>query len=393
MAQKNSLRCPFEHINNPEKEEKDVSEIASRTISLLDSRYPEPDKVLRGVHPKSHGCVKAKFEINSDIDQSLQVGLFNSPGKTFDAFIRFSNASARLGPDISDEGEHGSRGMAIKVFDVGGEVLMEDGGACNQDFLMINQPVFAFANTDDYLHLMRVLDRNNDNPDGFFSPLRLQDPTLSEQERQQILNYIKVENIDEQGIKRILDTLTIVKQIKSTAVANPLNIQYFSAAPFLFGQDRVMKFSVKPIYQVNPTVLSPDLAPDYLRRALSRSMGTSEKIEFDFMVQLRSDEGDMGIENASSLWDEEQFPFIKIAKIIIPTPQQDIGLGADKKQCEATVFTPWHSLPHHQPIGSINRLRKDVYQASAEYRNEERESGNEFFLVTLFKKIWNLLFG
>ena len=115
MAQKNSLRCPFEHINNPEKEEKDVSEIASRTISLLDSRYPEPDKVLRGVHPKSHGCVKAKFEINSDIDQSLQVGLFNSPGQTFDAFIRFSNASARLGPDISDEGEHGSRGMAIKV--------------------------------------------------------------------------------------------------------------------------------------------------------------------------------------------------------------------------------------------------------------------------------------
>ena len=36
--------------------------------------------------------------------------------------------------------------MAVKVLDVGGEVLAKDHEACNQDFLMINQPKFAFAN-------------------------------------------------------------------------------------------------------------------------------------------------------------------------------------------------------------------------------------------------------
>lgn len=386
MAQKDSLTCPFEHIKNPDLEINKINEISQRTVSLQDNRYPVPDKVLRGVHPKSHGCVNASFEINSDIDQSLQVGLFKSPGKVFDAFIRFSNASVRVGPDISDAGEHGSRGMAIKVFDVGGEVLIEDNGASNQDFLMINQPVFAFANTDDYLRLMRILDRNNDNPDSFFAPLKLQDPTLSEEEKQQILDYIKAENIDDKGIKRILDTLTIVKQIKSTAVANPLNIQYFSAAPFLFGQDRVMKFSVKPVYQVSPTVLPPDLAPDYLRRALTESINQNERIEFDFMVQVRSDNSDdMGIENASSIWDENQFPFIKIAKITIPTPQTEVNSEANKAQCEAMAFTPWHSLPEHQPIGSINRLRKEVYQTSAKHRTEEREVESKFFLIRWFK--------
>lgn len=386
MAQKDSLSCPFEHIKNPDLEKKKITEISERTVSLLDNRYPAPEKILRGVHPKSHGCVRASFEINPDLDQSLQVGLFNEPGKVFDAFIRFSNASATVGPDISDAGEHGSRGMAIKVFDVGGGVLIEDNGASNQDFLMINQPVFAFANTDDYLNIMRILDRNNDNPDTFFAPLKLQDPTLSQQEKQQILDYIKAENIDEQGIKRILDTLTIVKQIKSTAVANPLNIQYFGAAPFLFGSDRVMKFSVKPLHQVNPAILPPDLAPDYLRRALTESINQNERIEFDFMVQVRNDDGDaMGIENASSIWDKKQFPFIKIAKITVPTPQTEFNSEANKTQCEDMAFTPWHSLPEHQPIGSINRLRKQVYQSSAKHRSEEREVESGFFLFRWFK--------
>ncbi len=175
MIENNSLTCPFEQNENPKLEAKKITEVVDRTISLLDSRYPAPKKVLRGVHPKSHGCIKASFEINPDIETSLQIGLFASPGKIYDAFIRFSNAAARLGPDISAEGEHGSRGMAIKVFDVGEEVLIKDSGKCNQDFLMINQPVFAFANTDDYLRLTRILDRNNDSPDAFFAQLCLQD--------------------------------------------------------------------------------------------------------------------------------------------------------------------------------------------------------------------------
>ncbi len=384
MTEKDALTCPFEHSKNPELEKKKITEISARTTSLQDSRYPEPDKILRAVHPKSHGCVKATFKINPDIEQSLQIGLFKTPGKIFDAYIRFSNASVRVGPDISDIGEHGSRGMALKVFDVDGDVLTDDEGSSNQDFLMINQPVFAFANTDDYLSLMRVLDRNDDDADGFFAPLKLKDPTLSEQEKQKIQAYIKAENIDDEGLNRILNTLGIVKQIKSTAVANPLNIQYFGAAPFLFGQDRVMKFSAKPLYQVNPITLPPDLAPDYLRRALTESISQSDPIEFDFMVQVRNDD-EMEIENASSLWDEKRFPFIKVAKITIPTPQTEITSELNKARCETMAFTPWHSLTEHQPIGSINRLRKQVYQTSAKHRNEEREAESEFFLVRLFK--------
>ena len=341
------------------------------------ARYPAPKPVLRGVHAKSHGCVRATFTVNADVPPKLQVGLFAQPGRQFAAVVRFSNAAALEGPDVDCSGRtktpatpdrHGSRGMAVKVLNVGGEVLAQDEGACNQDFLLINQPVFAFANATDYLRLDKVLAAHKDDPVPFFAPLRAKDPTLSQPEREAILKYIADEQIGADAIKRILDTKKIVDGIQPTPVANPLGIHYFSAAPFLFGADRVMKFSAKPCAEVHPTSV-PDPPPDhYLREILSQAMQQSGRIEFDFMVQVRDGGDDLGIENASTVWDEHTHPFDNVAKITIVAPQADIGSEEQTAQCERLVFTPWHSRAAHQPIGSINRLRKAVYEASAQHR-------------------------
>ena len=180
MTQSDTPSCPFETI--PPEEAEQIAETAGLTVKLLDNRYTRQNKkILRGVHPKSHGCVKASFEINADLDEDLQVGLFAQPGKTYDAIIRFSNAAALVKPDIDDNGDHGSRGMAVKVLGVEGDMLLDDNGANNQDFLMINQPVFAFANTPDYLRLTQIIHKHDDNPEAFFAPLKLQDPRISEQ--------------------------------------------------------------------------------------------------------------------------------------------------------------------------------------------------------------------
>jgi len=392
MSQASTSRCPFEHIQNPDQEAEQIAETTDLTVKLLDKRYPPPKQILRGVHPKSHGCVKATFTINPDIAAEFQVGLFAEPGKQFDAFIRFSNAAAVVGPDIDKEGKHGSRGMAVKVLDVGGEVLIDDNGASNQDFLMINQPVFAFANTEDYLRLDSVLDRDNDVPTGFFAPLQLQNPAITEEQRRSILAYIEAEDISDEDIQRIADSARIVGQIQATPVANPLGIQYFSAAPFLFGSDRVMKFSARPCAEVPPTKV-PNPPPDnYLRDVLTETINRNEVLHFDFMLQVRTEGNDLGIENASSLWDEARYPFISVAKITIPAPQPEVDSEENKAHCENLAFTPWHSLVEHQPIGSINRLRKSVYQASAEHRLEQAPEPMPFF-VRLLEKLFKFLFG
>ncbi|MGH8605932.1 MAG: catalase family protein [Gammaproteobacteria bacterium] len=336
---------PFEEIPDPEKEAEQIKEIADLTVKLLDKRYRSPDTILRGVHPKSHGCVRAVFQVNADIGEDLQVGLFATPGKRYDAWIRYSNASARVGPDVGkkeDGGlEHGSRGMAVKVINVGGRILLHDRGANNQDFLMINQPSFAFANVADYQRLTQVIHENNDDPRMFFKP-----PLDATQQ----------------------ETGRLIGEIQKTPVANPLEVQYFGAAPFLFGPDRVMKFSAKPSAGEKPQILPENPSENYLQEALLKTMSGDKDICFDFMVQVRGKQDALNIENASTVWDETSFPFFKVAKITIPAPQNDIDSPSGVKHCENLVFTPWHSLADHQPLGSINRLRKAVYIASKTHR-------------------------
>ena len=396
MSQPSTSRCPFEHIQNPDLEADQIAETTDLTVKLLDKRYPPPEQILRAVHPKSHGCVKATFTINADIAPEFQVGLFAEAGKQFDAFIRFSNAAALVAPDIDKDGKNGSRGMAIKVLNVGGEVLIDDNGAHNQDFLMINQPVFAFANTKDYLRLDRVLDQQGDKPDGFFAPLQLKNPAITEEQKRQILAYMEAENISDEDIQRMIHSAGIIGVIKSTDVGNPLGIQYFSAAPFLFGSDRVMKFSAKPYSEVPPTH-SPEPPPDnYLRDVLTETMNRNEELHFDFMLQVRHECEDFGvdneaIENASSEWKESDYPFVSVAKITILVPQPEVDSDDNKAHCEKLAFTPWHSLVEHQPIGSINRLRKSVYQASAEHRLASCEELP--FFVRLLEKLFKSLFG
>ncbi len=33
-------------------------------------------------------------------------------------------------------------------------------------------------------------------------------------------------------------------------------------------------------------------------------------------------------------------------------------------------FNAWHSIAEHQPLGSIQRLRKQVYEVSSRFRHE-----------------------
>lgn len=355
MSNEPTADNPFEDIPDPREEARRIDEVADLTEELLDMRYSPSRRILRGVHPKSHGCVKAVFEVNADIAEHLRVGLFAEPGKKYDAWIRFSNASVRVDHDLKD-GKHGSRGMAIKVLDVGEPVLQEDGGDCNQDFLMINTPAFAFANTEDYLRLTRIIREHDDDPKLFFAPLQVDIPGITDEQKRRILNSFK-----------------IVKLIESLAVANPLETRYFSAAPFLFGPDRVMKFSATPYPSREPRTVPESPGENYLGEALQQAMSGTADIMFDFQVQVGGKEDGLDIEDATTVWDETKVPFVNVARITIRAPQREITTPMHVERCESMVFTPWHSLAEHQPLGSINRLRRAVYLASRDKRGDGRQ--------------------
>lgn len=339
-----------------------IDESAMLMRNLVERRYTGKQRFLRGVHPKDHGCVEAMFTVAEDLPEEFRVGVFRKPGDTFRAAIRFSNAAPLVADDAPQEmtpagmmRTQGSRGMAIKLYNVQGPRLVPDDRERTQDFLMINQPVFAFANVEDYLELNRII-RDDDNA----APLFFARPNLSPDAQ-----------------KRTLTSRGIIARIKGflqpafqAPPLSPLDNIYFSAAPFSLGEGRVMKFACKP---VNP--MSGDLGdaindPDYLRNAMRRRMAEADgkDICFDFQIQVRDAKSlagriDTDIEDACVEWKD---PFVTVARITIPP--QDISSPERQEFCETLFYTPWHGLVDHRPLGGINRVRLSVYNVSAERR-------------------------
>ena len=377
----------------PEQEPADRTETANLTRELQNKRKPlQKNKLLRGVHPKSHGCVDATFTVLKFIDSAYQVGLFAHPA-TYNAKIRYSNASVLQLPDL--KGGNGSRGMAIKVLGVNGPIMLLDGDARNQDFLMINTPEFAFANVRDYLRLTRVLiaHRFGADPRPYFVPAelfkfgimnisgKLKPPEPGESPivtgmRQIFLTAPFFGGFSPADVVGTLISAKAVQKIKDKTVRNPLQVQYFSAAPFRFGPERVMKFSVVPAAgEVPQKAFSPEeigaLDDNYLAQALKKNLTQGKTLHLSFMIQAVEESQLAGrkeamIENAALAWSEEEFPFVKVAHIAIhPVGKNEQLVDA----CESLQFTPWHALAAHEPLGGINRLRKPVYCESAEFRS------------------------
>lgn len=358
---------PFEKV--PDDEPAQIDDIANLTVQLLDRRYSSAPRVLRGVHPKDHGCVEATFTVAENIKPEHRVGVFKHPGRQYRSVIRFSNASALVTPDTpleqTAQGQvraHGSRGMAIKLYDVQGDRLVPNDGERSQDFLMINQPVFAFANVEDYQALNRAMVAHpQERPDAFFARMGAPDPVGGRAQR----------------------TLGIIRQVKSLLSSapspaafthqapplSPFDNHYFSAAPFLFGKDRVMKFSANPVNPMTGEVGDAVNDPDYLRNALRERMAKAggNDICFDFQIQVRTAEqiGDIDsqIEDMCTEWKDE---FVTVARIAIPP--QDVTSPERQEFCETLFYTPWHGLDDHRPIGGINRMRRKVYDVSADRR-------------------------
>lgn len=378
----------FEAI--PPNETEGIDELAAIVVELQDRRaanVPEQEgQLLRGVHPKSHGCVRAEFTVDEDIDPAHQVGVFAEPGRTFEAWIRYSNAAVLREDDLkaADPAQpnlrsNGSRGMAIKLLDVEGEVLDEDDGRSNQDFLMINTPQFAFSTVRDYLRLNRILmlSDKGESAAEFFLPLQLaqqhQPPPGPGHPR-----YGDIfASFNERDLQNTGKSFAVIKQkIETRTVRNPLEVQYFGAAPFGFGPDRAMKFSAAPCkprtQEPFETVVAGDPSPDYLREALTETMQGEEDVCFDFMIQLRGpgDLAETQLEDATTTWPDELESYQRVARINIPVPQEPESAEV-VEQCEAMAFTPWHSLTVHQPLGGINRLRRQVYLGSALHRGAD----------------------
>ncbi len=300
----------------------------------------------RDAHAKAHGCVVAEFKVRDDLPEALRTRVF-VPGRTYPAWIRFSNGSAAVqADDVKD-----ARGMAIKLMGVAGPMLLDspdEAQAGTQDFLMINDPVFFNRTPAEYEKFIRY--QADGSQFGYFLPGL---------------------NPRRWRLREMYLGLRVLGRI-----ANPLYAQYYSMTPYALGVDRrsrqqpapylhAMKYSARSC--TPPDHRRPDTRDDdYLRRGLAEHLAGADAC-FEFLVQVQDPAQEMPIEDPTVRWSERIAPFqkvatIHIAKQVFDTPPQN-GF------CEQLAFTPWHGNVDHRPLGGLNRIRKAVYEGIAVYRH------------------------
>jgi hypothetical protein len=132
------------------------------------------------------------------------------------------------------------------------------------------------------------------------------------------------------------------------------------------------KFSLAPVSD-NLRVLTDapvDLKgkPDGLREAMNGHFA-HEGGEWELRVQLNVDIDKMPIEDASVEWPENLSPYVTVARLRAG-PQAAWNDALSHAIDEGMQFNPWHALAAHRPLGSVNRVRKQVYAMSKRFRAE-----------------------
>ncbi len=311
----------------------------SKIISSAIQRKYAPGQARRDAHPKAHGCVRAKFTVHEDLDGTLSQGVF-SPGKSYSAWIRFSNGDGDPNrPDFDGDG----RGMAIKLLDIGADTLMpDDQGAKTQDFIMISHPVFLINDVKDYTSLI-----NHVNSDSWF--VRIFRPLLLPLDL---------------GFRG----LGIARDTTAKKIDNPLKTRYWSMVPYQLGvgeQRQAVKFSARPC-STHSHAVPEGAGKDFLRAAMRDTLATQDAC-MEFLVQPRTS-ASMSVEDSQTEWLEAEAPFHTMARIDIP--KQEFDTPAQNEFCENLSYTPWHALPEHKPLGAVNRMRKVIYQHISRVRRD-----------------------
>ena len=75
----------------------------------------------------------------------------------------------------------------------------------------------------------------------------------------------------------------------------------------------------------------------------------------------------MPIEDASVPWPEAASPYVAVARITA-MPQIAWSQARSAAVDDGMAFSPWHGVAAHRPIGSVMRVRKAAYEASARFR-------------------------
>ena len=314
---------------------------------LQTTAFDKHRHAVRGAHAKCHGVLKGELQVYDNLPEELRQGVFKTP-RTYPVIIRLSTSL----PGIMHDGVAAFRGMAIKIIGVPGRKVLpgwED--AATHDFIVANNRTLPTGEIKSYLFQTRMGEQAMKVPEELARLV-----TAVMRAGSAVLRTVGIKTIGGVAGQSLPETHILGETFYTTGSQRFGDyVSKLSAAPL---SQELKALTGKGINTFNPHILR-DVIRDYFREHAA---------EYEFRVQLCTDLKRMPVEDASVEWPEKESPYRGVAKITIPaqnsySPERRVYVD------DVLSFTPWHCLPEHQPLGSIMRVRKLVYEASSVYRH------------------------
>lgn len=313
--------------------------------TILETTAKDYGHSVRSVHAKAHAILEGRLSIAEGLPPELAQGLFAQPG-TFKVYMRISTNAGDILPDAISL----PRGIALKVLDVEGERLPGAEGT-TQDFVMVNGNVFQTRTAEQFLGNLKLLARTTDRLQG----------------TKEVLSSVL------RGVNTALEAVGIasskIQSLGGAPNVDPLGETYHSVTPFRYG-DHIAKFSLAPVSadltartgQLIDASENENAIRDTVRSEMRGSHGS-----WELRVQLCRDLEKQPVEDPTVEWKEDESPFQTVATITVE-PQDSWSPEAVQAVDEAMRFSVWTGLAAHQPLGNINRARRETYEYSARFR-------------------------
>jgi hypothetical protein len=346
--------APLPYLPSYEKLEDDeaqtAQELAETMLHISQTVAQDEGRALRSVHAKAHGILRGTLQV-LPLPPTLAQGLF-AQAATYPVVLRFSTTPG----DMLEDAISTPRGVAIKVLQVQGERLDPEDGLQEQDFLMVNAPVFGVPNAKKFLSGLKVVAATTDRA-----------PRAK-----------KLLSMALRGVEAVIEKAgsesCLLKTMGGHPATHPLSETYFSQVPQLHGL-YMAKYSLVPVAPqlIGLKEVRLELAdqPDALREAVTSFCAYQEGV-WELRAQLCVDIQRMPIEDASVLWSEELSPYVPIARLTMPAQTAWDATQAPSAD-EKLSFSPWRGLAAHRPIGSIMRVRRMAYATSSAFRQRFNE--------------------
>jgi len=345
MTQSSPIRFSPDLETITADEQETVSGLNKQFDIILEKTSEDYGHAVRSVHAKAHGIIEGKLTVFEGLATELAQGMFATPGE-HGVYMRLSTNAGDILPDAIAL----PRGLAMKVVDVEGARLPDAEGS-TQDFVMVNGPVFQAPNPEKFLSSLKLLARTTDRMEGTKTVLSSVLQTVSA------------------GLEAVGVASPTVQGLGGAPNVDPLGETYFSVTPFRYG-DYVAKFRLKPVSpdltKRTGTEIDASVREDAIRETVQAEMQTTIG-EWEFQVQLCRDIEAQPIEDPTVEWKEDEAPFVTVATVTA-APQDSWSDAKVQKVDEEMRFSVWTGLADHQPLGSINRARKDTYRHSADFR-------------------------